>query len=101
MFRRYNGEIYHISNGGMNMAKKKLYSFEPIKKEKIVKDMYAIIFDGDNGVEYITIGNKPEVFETEAEAYSRVGELNRKEKEMFGNITSKYQIIPYTVEGVI
>lgn len=67
----------------------------------MLKNMYAIISDDENGVEYVTIGNHPEVFETEAEAYGRISELNRKEKEMFGNITSKYQIVSYTVEGII
>ena len=71
------------------------------KKVYVQKSMYAIISDTDNGVEYVTIGNEPEVFEIEADAYVRISELNRKEKELFGGITSKYQIVPYVVEGVI
>ena len=86
----------------MKLAKKKkAFGFDEPKKNVILKNVYAIVSDGENGVEYVTIGNHPEVFETEAEAYGRISELNRKEKEIFGNITSKYQIVPYTVEGVI
>ena len=85
----------------MKLAKKKKFAFEEPKKNVILKSVYAIVSDSEDGVEYVTIGNHPEVFETEEEAYARISELNRKEKEMFGNITSKYQIIPYTVEGVI
>lgn len=83
------------------MIKRKKKVIEEPKKEVVLKNMYAIISDDENGVEYVTIGNHPEVFETEAEAYGRISELNRKEKEMFGNITSKYQIVSYTVEGII
>lgn len=83
------------------MIKRKKKVVEEPKKEVVLKNMYAIISDDENGVEYVTIGNHPEVFETEAEAYSRISELNRKEKELFGNITSKYQIVSYTVEGIV
>ena len=83
------------------MIKRKKKVVEEPKKEVVLKNMYAIISDDENGVEYVTIGNHPEVFETEAEAYGRISELNRKEKELFGNITSKYQIVSYTVEGII
>lgn len=84
------------------MAKKKKV-FQPVesKKNVVLKNVYAIVSDSENGVEYVTVGKHPEVFETESEAYVRISELNRKEKEMFGNITSKYQIIPYTIEGVV
>ena len=86
----------------MKLAKKKkMFGFEEPKKNVILKNVYAIVSDSEDGVEYVTIGNHPEVFETEAEAYGRISELNRREKELFGNITSKYQIVPYTVEGVI
>lgn len=85
----------------MIKTKKKKQVAEEPKKNVVLKSVYAILSDGEHGVEYVTIGNQPEVFETEAEAYGRISELNRKEKEMFGNITSKYQIVPYTVEGVI
>ena len=81
--------------------KKKMFGFEEPKKNVILKNVYAIVSDSEDRVEYVTIGNHPEVFETEAEAYGRISELNRREKELFGNITSKYQIVPYTVEGVI
>ena len=83
------------------MIKRKKKVIEEPKKEVVLKNMYAIISDDENGVEYVTIGNHPEVFETEAEAYGRISELNRKEKELFGNITSKYQIVSYTVEGIV
>lgn len=86
----------------MNLAKKKrMFCSDEPKKNVVLKSVYAIVSDSEDGVEYITVGNHPEVFETEAEAYGRISELNRKEKELFGNITSKYQIVPYTVEGVI
>lgn len=86
----------------MKLAKKKkTFGFEEPKKNVILKNVYAIVSDSEDGVEYVTVGKHPEVFETESEAYVRISELNRKEKEMFGNITSKYQIIPYVVEGVI
>ena len=78
-----------------------MFGFEEPKKNVILKNVYAIVSDSEDRVEYVTIGNHPEVFETEAEAYGRISELNRREKELFGNITSKYQIVPYTVEGVI
>lgn len=83
------------------MIKRKKKVIEEPKKEVVLKNMYAIISDDENGVEYVTIGNHPEVFETEAEAYGRISELNRKEKELFGNISSKYQIVSYTVEGIV